>query len=75
MASLDPALAHTVLSLLQRISEEDGLTVVTSLHVLELARLYGRRVLGLRAGRLVYDGSPDELTDTVAEQIFAGRAA
>ena len=75
MASLDPALAHTVLSLLQRISEEDGLTVVTSLHVLELARLYGRRVLGLRAGRLVYDGPPDGLTDTVAEQIFAGRAA
>jgi phosphonate transport system ATP-binding protein len=75
MASLDPALAHTVLTLLRRISEEDGLTVVTSLHVLELARLYGRRVLGLRAGRLVYDGPPDGLTDAVAERIFAGRAA
>ena len=75
MASLDPALAHTVLTLLRRISEEDGLTVVTSLHVLELARLYGRRVLGLRAGRLVYDGPPDGLTDGVAERIFAGRAA
>ena len=75
MASLDPALAHTVLALLRRISEEDGLTVVTSLHVLELARLYGRRVIGLRAGRVVYDGPPDGLTSTVAERIFASRAA
>jgi phosphonate transport system ATP-binding protein len=75
MASLDPALAHTVLALLRRISEEDGLTVVTSLHVLELARLYGRRVIGLRAGRLVYDGSPDGLTNAMAERIFASRAA
>jgi phosphonate transport system ATP-binding protein len=75
MASLDPALAHTVLALLRRISEEDGLTVVTSLHVLELARLYGRRVIGLRAGRLVYDGPPDGLTNAMAERIFASRAA
>ena len=69
------ALAHTVLALLRRISEEDGLTVVTSLHVLELARLYGRRVIGLRAGRLVYDGPPDGLTNAMAERIFASRAA
>ena len=75
MASLDPALAHTVLELLRRISEEDGLTVVTSLHVLEVARLYGRRVIGLRAGRVIYDGPPDGLTDTVAARIFASRAA
>ena len=75
MASLDPALAHTVLALLRRISEEDGLTVVTSLHVLELARLYGRRVIGLGGGRVVYDGSPEGLTDAVAERIFGGRAA
>ena len=75
MASLDPALAHTVLALLRRISEEDGLTVVTSLHVLDLARRYGGRVVGLRAGRVVYDGSPEGLTETVAERIFASRAA
>jgi phosphonate transport system ATP-binding protein len=75
MASLDPALAHTVLALLRQISEEDGLTVVTSLHVLELARLYGRRVVGLRAGRVVYDGPPDGLTNAMAERIFESQAA
>ena len=75
MASLDPALAHTVLELLRRISQEDGLTVVTSLHVLELARRYGQRVVGLRAGRVAYDGASNGLTDTVAERIFASHAA
>jgi phosphonate transport system ATP-binding protein len=75
MASLDPALSHTVLDLLRRISEEDGLTVVTSLHVLELAQRYARRVLGLRTGRLVYDGSPEGLTAAVAQRIFTSHAA
>jgi phosphonate transport system ATP-binding protein len=75
MASLDPALSHTVLGLLRHISEEDGLTVVTSLHVLELARLYGRRVVGLRAGRIVYDGSPEGLTEAAAERLFASGTA
>jgi phosphonate transport system ATP-binding protein len=72
MASLDPALARTVMELLQRINREDGITVVTSLHVLELARAYGRRVVGLRAGSVVFDGSPADLTPALAEGIFGG---
>jgi len=72
MASLDPALANTVMQLLRRINEEDGITVVTSLHVLELARAYGRRVIGLRDGRVVYDGPPDQLSNAVAAEIFSG---
>ena len=51
MASLDPALSQTVMELLRRINEEDGITVITSLHVLDLARRYGRRIIGLRDGR------------------------
>ncbi len=72
MASLDPALASTVMDLLRSINTEDGITVMTSLHVLELARSYGRRVIGLREGRVVYDGPPEGLTDAVASRIFAG---
>ena len=59
MSSLDPALAHTVMELLRRINEEDGITVVASLHVLELAQAYGRRVIGLHRGRVVHDGPPE----------------
>ena len=74
MASLDPALSHTVMELLRRINEEDGITVITSLHVLELARLYGRRIIGLRDGRVVHDGPPASLSTDAAELIF-GEAA
>ena len=70
MASLDPALARTVMELLRRINQEDGITVITSLHVLELAVDYGRRIIGLRDGRVVHDGSPGTLTPAAAERIF-----
>jgi phosphonate transport system ATP-binding protein len=74
MASLDPSLSESVLALLQRISDEDGITVVTSLHVLDLARRYSRRVIGLRGGRVAYDGSPEALTEAGARRIFADAA-
>jgi phosphonate transport system ATP-binding protein len=70
MASLDPALSRTVMELLRRINEEDRITVVTSLHVLELARMYGRRVIGLRDGRVVHDGPAGSLSREAAEAIF-----
>ena len=74
MASLDPALSHTVMELLRRINEEDGITVVTSLHVLELARLYGRRIIGLRDGRVVHDGAGESLSAAAADLIFGAAA-
>ena len=70
MASLDPALSRTVMELLRRINLEDGITVVTSLHVLGLARDYGRRIVALREGRVVHDGPPESLTGDVASVIF-----
>lgn len=72
MASLDPALSHTVMELLRRINEEDGITVITSLHVLELARVYGRRLIALRDGRLVHDGPAASLSAD-AERVIFGR--
>ena len=74
MASLDPALADSVMTLLRSVNEDDGITVVTSLHVLDLARRYGRRVVGLRAGALAYDGPPTGLGEAEAAAIFTGTA-
>jgi len=71
MASLDPALSRTVMELLGRINREDGITVITSLHVLDLARQYGRRIIALRDGRVVHDGPPESLTGNIAEVIFS----
>jgi phosphonate transport system ATP-binding protein len=72
MSSLDPALSRSLMELLRRINEEDGLTVMASLHVLDLAVGYGDRIVGLRAGKLVHDGHPTAMTRTVAEAIFGG---
>jgi len=67
------------MELLRRINHEDGITVVTSLHVLELAQAYGQRIIGLHRGRVVHDGPPDSLDGAATARIFgpglAGGAA
>jgi phosphonate transport system ATP-binding protein len=72
MSSLDPALSRSVMELLQDINRVDGLTVITSLHVLDLATTYGRRIVGLRAGRIVHDGPAARLTQGAADAVFGG---
>ena len=71
MSSLDPASSRSVMEILRDINREDGLTVIASLHVLDLAVTYGRRIVGLRAGRVVHDGPPAGLTQAAAEAIFS----
>jgi phosphonate transport system ATP-binding protein len=70
MSSLDPTLSRSVMELLRDINREDGLTVIASLHVLDLATTYGKRIVGLRAGRVVHDGSAVGLSPAAAEAIF-----
>ena len=72
MSSLDPASSRSVMEFLRDINREDGLTVIASLHVLDLALGYGQRIVGLRAGRVVHDGPPAGLTQAAAEAIFGG---
>jgi phosphonate transport system ATP-binding protein len=70
MSSLDPALSRSLMELLKHINQEDGLTVIASLHVLDLAISYGGRIVGLRAGRIVHDGPPAAMTPSAAGAIF-----
>ena len=56
VASLDPRSTHQVLELIRRVSREDGLTVLMSLHQVGLARQFSDRVAGLAGGRLVFEG-------------------
>ena len=62
VASLDPATAERVLADLHRICREDGITAVVSLHQVEFARRFADRIVGLSAGRVVFDGPPAALT-------------
>jgi phosphonate transport system ATP-binding protein len=61
VASLDPATSHGIMRSLASIHASDGVTVVCNLHSLGLAQRYAQRVIALRAGQVVLDGTPDAL--------------
>lgn len=75
IASLDPMNAQIVMDTLRRIHDEDGRTVVANLHTLDTARRYCDRVIGMRDGRVVFDGTPDQLTTGVARDIYGADAS
>ena len=70
VASLDPGSAQQVMGYLRTAAEERGLTAVTSLHQVNLARKFGQRFVGLRDGRKVFDGYREELTMDVIDEIY-----
>ncbi|TLP64375.1 phosphonate ABC transporter ATP-binding protein [Parasedimentitalea maritima] len=74
IASLDPMNAQTVMEALRRIHEEDGRTIIANLHTLDTARRYCDRVVGMRDGRIVFDGLPEQLTTSVAREIYGAGA-
>ena len=74
VASLDPVLAHSIMRYLETINKEDNVTVLCSLHVLDLVHRYADRVVALNEGRLVFEGLPDEIDDEKFKEIY-GRDA
>ena len=70
IASLDPRNTQVVMDALLHINKHFGITVVCNLHSLDVARKYCDRLVGLAAGRLVFDGVPAELTDSVARDLY-----
>ncbi len=70
IASLDPLNAKHVMEALRRINEEEGITVICNLHTLDTARTYCNRIIGMSAGRIVFDGTADELTVDAAREIY-----
>jgi len=70
VASLDPATSHSVMKYLEEINKKDGITVLCSLHFLSLARRYGTRVIALKGGRIVFDGTPGEIDEARFREIY-----
>ena len=70
VASLDPANSRVVMDALLRINKHFGITVICNLHSLDLVRSYCDRVIGLASGRLVFDTTPDMLSQAVARELF-----
>jgi phosphonate transport system ATP-binding protein len=77
VASLDPVLAHSILNYLEKLNQEDGMTIVCSLHYLDLVQRYSTRVLGLRDGEIVYRGTRAQIrsmTDEEFKEIYGEEA-
>jgi phosphonate transport system ATP-binding protein len=70
VASLDPPTSHVVMRDLQRINRDLGITTIVNLHFLDLAKVYGERIIGLRAGELVYDGTGAQADEAVFRDIY-----
>lgn len=70
IASLDPRNTRIVMDALLRINKHFGITVICNLHSLDLARTYCDRLLGMSAGRIVFDGTPATLTDQIARELY-----
>ncbi len=70
VASLDPATCHTVMDYLEKVNRELGVTVICNLHFLSLVRRYATRVIALRAGEIVFEGSPKEIDDDWFKKIY-----
>lgn len=68
VASLDPVLAHSIMQYLEILNQEDKMTMICSLHYLDLVQRYATRVIGLKDGELVYEGSKKDIQAMTDEQ-------
>ena len=74
VASLDPESARRVMQLLKQLNQENGMTLVVSLHNVAIARQYCSRIVALRAGAVVFDGPPAALTDTHLRDLYGSHS-
>jgi phosphonate transport system ATP-binding protein len=74
VASLDPVLAHSILKYLEQLNKERGITVLCSLHFLDLVHRYATRVIALKDGEVVFQGLPKQIDDALFKAIYGKEA-
>jgi phosphonate transport system ATP-binding protein len=74
VASLDPVLAHSILKYLEELNKERGITILCSLHFLDLVHRYATRAIALKDGKLVFEGLPKEIDDAQFKAIYGQEA-
>lgn len=70
IASLDPRSSRTVMELLRSLSDEHGIACIVNLHQVDFAMDFSDRIIGLHAGRKIFDGTPRELTQATVDDIY-----
>lgn len=74
VASLDPVMADVVMSDFARINKEMNISILLNIHHVDLALKYATRVIGIRAGHIVYDGPADKITQDILDEVYNGKA-
>jgi phosphonate transport system ATP-binding protein len=74
VASLDPVLAHSILKYLEILNKDRGITVLCSLHYLDLVHRYATRAIALKDGKLVFEGLPQQIDDEQFKAIYGQEA-
>jgi len=74
VSALDPATSHSIMRYLEELNKKDGVTVICSLHFLSLARAYADRIIALKDGIMVFDGSPAEIDKARFREIYGEEA-
>jgi len=74
VASLDPVLAHSILKYLEQLNKDRGMTVLCSLHYLDLVHRYATRAIALKDGYLVFEGLPQQIDDAQFKAIYGQEA-
>lgn len=70
VSALDPATSHSVLKYVEQINKDQGVTVICSLHFLSLARTYATRIIALKDGNMMFDGSPRDIDEVRFKEIY-----
>ena len=70
VASLDPKAANLILSLLKKINEEYGTTILCNLHQVDLAKKYSDRLVGLLDGKIIFDEKSENINKSILEKIY-----
>ena len=73
VASLDPVTAKQVMDDFRRINREMNISVLINIHHVDLALQYGDRVIGIKAGEVVYDGPASEVNEAVLAEVYGGQ--
>ncbi|MGL6063549.1 MAG: phosphonate ABC transporter ATP-binding protein [Fusobacteriaceae bacterium] len=73
IASLDPQSAKVIMDILKNISKEKGITCVANLHQVDVALKYSDRIIGLKNGKVLFDGTPAELTEEIVHEIYGAK--
>ncbi|RNA70159.1 phosphonate ABC transporter ATP-binding protein [Alteribacter keqinensis] len=70
VASLDPPTSHQVMTYLRKVNKEDKITTLVNLHFIDMAMEYADRIIGMRAGEVVFDGPASTVTESTFEEIY-----